>query len=78
MLVLIDESGDAGFKFDGGSTKFFVLTEVIFDDNLQAEKTAVDLKLLKQQLKLGENFEFHFNGCSAKYKKAFFECARAG
>ena len=77
MLVLIDESGDAGFKLDKGSSPFFVLTSVIFDDNLQAEKTAVELKLLRQELGFDEGYEFHFNNCSERLRKAFLEKAAA-
>lgn len=36
MLVFIDDSGDAGFKLDKGSTPFFVIACVIFDDDLEA------------------------------------------
>jgi hypothetical protein len=78
MLVLIDESGDAGFKLDKGSSKYFVLTAVIFDDNLQAEKTAVDLKLLRQSLKFDENYEFHFNSAPARLREAFLKVATTG
>ncbi len=39
MLVFIDDSGDPGFKLDKGSSKFFVISLVIFNDNLEAEKT---------------------------------------
>ncbi len=38
MLVFIDDSGDAGFKLGKGSSEFFVISAVIFDDNLEAEK----------------------------------------
>ena len=34
MLVFIDDSGDAGFKLGKGSTDFFVIAMVIFDDEL--------------------------------------------
>ena len=32
MLVFIDESGDAGFKLDRGSTNVFAVAMVVFDD----------------------------------------------
>lgn len=44
MLVFIDESGDTGFKVSKGSTQNFVVACVIFDDNLEAEKTSVAIK----------------------------------
>lgn len=30
-LIFVDESGDTGFKFEKGSSRFFVLVLVIFD-----------------------------------------------
>jgi len=44
MLVFIDDSGDPGFKVEKGSSKIFVITMVIFKDNLEAEKTSVAIK----------------------------------
>ncbi len=48
MLVLIDESGDTGFK--EGSSRFFVMTMIVFDDNdgdgryPSAEETSLTIK----------------------------------
>jgi len=78
MLVFIDESGDAGFKIGSGSSEFFVLVTVIFDDELIAEKTAVDIKLLRRQLKLSDKYEFHFNGSKEVIKRAFFGLVKNG
>lgn len=36
MLVFIDESGDTGLKLDKGSSKYFVITLVTFEDNEEA------------------------------------------
>lgn len=41
MLVFIDDSGDPGFKLQKGSSLIFVIGCVIFDDELEAEKTAI-------------------------------------
>ncbi len=41
MLIFIDDSGDTGIKFDRGSSRFFVISLLIFDDNLEAEKMSV-------------------------------------
>jgi len=45
----MDESGDAGFKFDKGSSNFFVIVAIIYDDSLEVEKTAVAIKSLKRR-----------------------------
>lgn len=60
MLIFIDDSGDAGFKLDKGSTSHFVIAMVIFDDELEAEKTAVAIKELKRSLRFSEQMEFRF------------------
>ncbi len=71
MLIFIDDSGDPGFKLDKGSTSHFVIAMVIFDDELEAEKTAVAIKELKRQLRLSEQSEFRFFKTSNSYRIAF-------
>jgi len=61
MLVFIDDSGDPGFKLDKGSSHFFVISAVLFDDNLEAEKTALAIKELRRNLGFGDEMEFKFN-----------------
>ena len=46
MLVFVDDSGDPGFKIGKGSSPVFVISCVIFDDDLEAEKTADEILLL--------------------------------
>jgi len=41
MIVFIDDSGDPGFKIMRGSSAVFVLAFVIFNDELEAEKTSL-------------------------------------
>lgn len=67
MLVFIDDSGDPGFKLDKGSSHFFVISAVLFDDNLEAEKTAVAIKELRRELKFGDDKEF-FNISTQRVK----------
>lgn len=74
MLVFIDESGDAGFKFDSGSTRFLVLTAVIFDDELDAEDAGIKIKLLRRELGKSEHFEFHFNNLHDSIRLRFLSC----
>ena len=72
MLVFIDDSGDPGFKFDKGSTSHFIIGMVIFDDELEAEKTAVAIKELKRDINFAADTEFRFFRTSNDYKKKFF------
>lgn len=71
MLVFIDDSGDPGFKLTKGSTKYFVLSCVIFEDELEAEKTAVAIKQLRRDLKFPDECEFKFSKSRREVRKAF-------
>lgn len=74
MLILIDESGDTGFK--RGSSRFFVMTMVVFDDKCEkgnypsAEHTSNTISEIKT--KIGHKPEFHFSKCSHKVRNSFF------
>jgi hypothetical protein len=72
MLVFIDDSGDAGFKLDKGSSRFFVIACVIFDDDLDAEETALKIKRLRRNLRWRDDHEFKFNKARKKIKLDFF------
>jgi hypothetical protein len=73
MLVFIDDSGDPGFKLDKGSTRFFVISLVIFDDELEAEKTAVAIKELKRTLCFPDTVEFKFFKSRPEVRVAFLK-----
>lgn len=61
QLVFIDDSGDPGFKIGKGSSRYFVIACVIFDDNLDAEETALVIKKFRRDLGWREDREFKFN-----------------
>ena len=73
MLVFIDDSGDPGFKTKKGSSLVFIICCIIFDDELEAEKTAIKINELKRRLKKSDNFEFKFNKCSKKIRTEFLK-----
>jgi len=73
MLIFIDDSGDAGFKLDKGSSRFFVISAVIFDDNLEAEKTAVAIKQFRRDAGFSDRVEFKFNKSRRKIREGFLE-----
>lgn len=73
MLVFIDDSGDAGFKIEKGSSRFFVISLVIFDDNLEAEKIALAIKEFKRELNFPDNTEFKFFKSSKNVKERFLK-----
>jgi len=73
MLVFIDDSGDPGFKLDKGSTKYFIIAMVIFNDDLEAEKTAVAIKEFRRELKWSDYREFRFYKLSRDIRLKFLE-----
>jgi len=73
MLVFIDDSGDAGFKLDKGSTRFFVIAVVIFDDPLEAEKTALAIKELRRDLGFPDDVEFKFYKSRPEIREKFLK-----
>lgn len=77
MLVFIDDSGDSGFKLDKGSSKHFVIACVIFDDNLDAEETALKIKRLRRSLKWRDDHEFKFNKTNKEIRLAFLNEIKA-
>lgn len=71
MLVFIDESGDSGLKIEKGSSRYFTVGLVMFEDNDEALACDQRIQLLKRELGLSENTEFHFKRNSDKFKRAF-------
>lgn len=76
MLVFIDESGDPGFKTNRGSSLHFVVAMIVFEDDLEAEAAALQIKRLRKSLGKSEKFEFKFNKCSKEFRTAFLEQIR--
>jgi hypothetical protein len=73
MLVFIDESGDSGLKIDKGSSKYFTVALVAFEDNEEATACDQRINLLKRELGWKENEEFHFNKNSNETRKTFLK-----
>ena len=77
MLVFIDESGDPGFKTERGSSSHFVIALVIFDDELNAEETALKIKEFRRDLGKNEKFEFKFNKSNKDLRVAFLSVVKS-
>jgi Protein of unknown function (DUF3800) len=84
MLVFIDESGDCGMKLSAGSSRFFTITLLIFEDRDEANTVDARIQLLKGEMKFPDHFEFHFanlrNDLRAEFLKAvakydFYYCS---
>lgn len=74
MLILIDESGDAGFKVAKGSTPHFVVVMVVFRDLHQAEEASRAIAEARERLRVKP--EFKFSKCSSAVRDGFFEAVR--
>jgi len=74
VLVLIDESGDPGFKFKRGSSSHFIVAMVVFSSLGEAEKCSAAIRALQQKLEIFP--EFKFSNCRAEVRGGFFMCVR--
>lgn len=73
MLAFIDESGDAGLDLSRGSSPFFVIALVLFEDTLEAERADEAISALRYQLRLHPHYEFAFNKMSRSLRTSFLE-----
>jgi hypothetical protein len=72
MLVLIDESGDCGLKFDKGSSPYFTCLAVVFSSSFAADACDRSIDELRRTLKKELRYEFHFTNCSDAIRTEFF------
>jgi hypothetical protein len=73
MLVFIDESGDPGLRLERGSSRFFTVAMVVFEDLEEAAACDQKIELLKRELGWKPGSEFHFKNNSDKVRKAFLQ-----
>ena len=73
MLVFVDESGDPGLKLDKGSSKYFIVTLVVFEDLKDAEDLDLRILLLRKEFGFHRRFEFKFNHLRSDYRIKFLE-----
>lgn len=73
MLVFIDESGDSGFKLDRGSSEFFTVSLVVFNDVDEASRCDNRIELLKTELGKSKDWEFHFKENSHRVREEFIK-----
>lgn len=73
MLIFIDESGDSGLKIDKGSSRYFTVGLVLFEEDEEAISCDQRIQLLKREVGWRENDEFHFKNNSDKIRVAFLK-----
>jgi len=73
MLVFVDESGDPGLKIGQGSSRYFVVALVIFEDDDEAQAADDRIALLRREMRLDPLFEFRFNKCRRDFREQFLK-----
>lgn len=71
MLVFVDESGDTGLKLDQGSSRFFTVVLVAFNEDDEAIACDQRIELLKKEIGWDSDSEFHFKRNSDRVREAF-------
>lgn len=72
-IVFVDESGDPGLKVTQGSSMYFVVALVLFNDHEEAEAARERITLLRREMRLNPLFEFKFNKCRGDLRVRFLE-----
>ena len=57
MLIFIDESGDPGLKIDAGSSRYFVIALVGFENHEEASAVNDRISKLRREQGFPDNFE---------------------
>ena len=71
MLAFVDESGDTGFKFHRNSSRYFVVTVVMFNSEEEAERVGARIDELKSEISK-PTMEFHFTKTDDRNRQKFF------
>lgn len=71
MLIFLDESGDTGFKFDQGSSQYFVVMLVLVSTPEMAEDLDARMERVRQEQRWTK--EFHFSETPDRVRQAFLE-----
>ncbi len=71
MLVFIDESGDSGLGQSRSSSKNLIVTLVLFEDRLEAQRADDRIAQLRRELNLRFQFEFHFSKLKQEWREHF-------
>lgn len=76
MIIAVDDSGDPGIKLGKGSSDFFLIAAVLFEDDLDAEEMSLKIKRLRKELGWKEDHEFKFRKLSPEYRKIFLKTVK--
>ena len=71
MIIFIDESGDPGFKTKRGSSKYFVLSCLIFNDEKEIIEMNETIIQYRRAHKIPDKYEFKFNKLNKEDRCSF-------
>ena len=71
MLAFVDESGNTGDKMLIGSSDFFVVAAVVFQNNRDADSCSRTINQIRQKHNLPAGYEFHYADNSLRVKELF-------
>ncbi len=71
MLIYIDESGDAGFKTNQGSSKCLVVCLVCFNSQALAEEATQAIQTVRSELGWPSHVEFKFSKTKHEIREKF-------
>jgi hypothetical protein len=75
MQIFVDETGDPGFRIEDGSSRFFIVVLVIFEDHAEANRAKSALNNLKKEWEKKESFEFKFTKLQRRDRLEVLEVA---
>jgi len=76
MIALMDESGNTSNKPSPGTSQYFVVGVVLFQDNDVANECDARIDKLREELGYVHDFEFHFTDNSDRVRKAFLNAVK--
>lgn len=76
MHVFVDESGDMGFKFEHGSSKYYSLVAIVFPDTLSADDAREKIRRYRVDLGWKPTHEFKFNRTDVETRLDFLSIAK--
>lgn len=73
MYVFVDDSGDPGFKFGQGSSRYLVIACCVFESSLAVELAAQHVARVRRELNSNHDFELKFHKSRIQTKIGILE-----
>lgn len=73
LYVFGDETGDLGFAFERGSSRYFAIALILTND---PDSISLEIQHLRQRLRLSRSAEFRFHDMSNNFRTQFLKTVR--